>query len=56
MKAYIIYHPEEALKNASFIDLFKKNGLKYGIYFEYISCYEYKSNPVPDLDINRTRD
>lgn len=56
MKAYIIYHPEEALKNASFIDLFKKNGLKYGIYFEYISCYEYKSNPVPDLVINRTRD
>ncbi|MCI5501810.1 MAG: ATP-grasp domain-containing protein [Lachnospiraceae bacterium] len=56
MKAYIIYHQDEAEKNAAFIDMFKKAGIKYNIFFEYISYDTYKNHPLPDFVINRTRD
>ena len=56
MKAYIIYHHDEAVKNASFIKMFQKEGKKHSIDFEYIDHSEYRNRPLPDLVLNRTRD
>lgn len=56
MKAYIIYHHDEAVKNASFIKMFQEEGKKHSIDFEYVDHSEYRNRPLPDLVLNRTRD
>lgn len=55
MKAYIIYHHNEAVKNASFIEMFKKAGEKHNIVFEYTEYSDYQNKPLPDFVLNRTR-
>ena len=56
MKAYIIYHSDEAIKNASFIEMFKIEGKNYNIDFKYIPYEEYTMHVLPDIVLNRTRD
>ena len=56
MKAYIIYHSDEAAKNASFIEMFKNEGKNYNIDFKYIPYEEYTTHVLPDIVLNRTRD
>ena len=43
-RALIIYYKEEGKKNSKFIDLFKKNGMKYGITFDYVSFENFKKH------------
>lgn len=58
MKGYLIYYPQEAVKNQWFIQSFQEEGASVGIDFEYISVYEYKKSQkgsLPSLVLNRTR-
>ena len=56
MKAYLIYYPEEAVKNQGFIRLFKEAGEEFDIDFSYVSHEEYQEMELPDFVLNRTRD
>ena len=56
MKAYLIYYPEEAVKNQGFIELFREAGAEFGIDFSYVSYEDYQEKELPDFVLNRTRD
>lgn len=58
-RAYMIYHPEEAVKNRRFIQMFREQGEKQGLSFFAVSSQEYDKTElwdIPALVLNRTRD
>lgn len=56
IRAYLIYHAEEAVKNEAFIRLFQRAGEGCGIQFLYVPFTEYQRRELPDLVLNRTRE
>ena len=56
MRAYLVYHKEEAVKNQRFVSLFVKAGRESGIEFSYVPYENYREEELPDLVLNRTRD
>ena len=56
MLAYMIYERDEGEKNRGFIEMFQKEGVRYGISFLFIAKEEYREKKLPDLVLNRTRD
>lgn len=58
IRGYLIYYPQEAVRNRGFIQMFQEKGAAIGIDFEYVSVYEYREwrdGRLPDLVLNRTR-
>lgn len=56
MRAYLVYHKEEAVKNQRFVSLFVKAGRESGIEFSYVPYENYREEGLPDFVLNRTRD
>lgn len=56
MKAYLVYHREEAVKNQGFLNLFREAGGECGMDFSYVPYDAYKQRELPDFVLNRTRD
>lgn len=58
MTGYLIYHPQEAVRNQGFIRLFQERGAACGMEFFYVSVESYQDmgkHPLPDMVLNRTR-
>lgn len=56
MKGYMIYNPQEAVKNQGFIRMFQEKGKPMGMTFEYVSIQDYDKRELPDFVLNRTRE
>ena len=56
MLAYMIYEKEEGEKNKRFIELFQREGVRFGISFLFLPKESYQEKELPDLVLNRTRD
>lgn len=54
-QAYLIYRPEEAVKNEGFIRMFQEKGKAEGFAFSCVTSEEYRKKPLPELVLNRTR-
>ena len=53
---YMIYETAEGEKNRGFVSMFAQAGKAYGLRFCLVTKNQYKTSPLPDFVINRTRD
>ena len=53
---YMIYETAEVEKNRGFVSMFAQAGKAYGLRFCLVTKDQYKTSPLPDFVINRTRD
>ena len=53
---YMIYETAEGEKNRGFVSMFAQAGKAYGLRFCLVTKDQYKTSPLPDFVINRTRD
>lgn len=55
MKAVILYHKEDAVKNREYIDLFARGFEKRGAELSLVYAEDFENITLPDLVINRAR-